>query len=219
MLIRHLMTREVRALSPDTSCREALRVFQRQRIRHAPVLEEDRLVGVVSERDLLRQLPSSVMQLEGQQGWDAEHARVRKAMTRNPLTCSPNDPIDVVARSMLERKVSCLPVIEGGKLVGIVTSSDLFRGFASITSSGDGSRISLMSPRRAGSAGFDPAAACVRLGLRLKSLISHDLENGAELFLVHLLGGAADADRFLRAATKAGCLLLTPVRTETRAAG
>ena len=95
MLMRHLMTRNVITLREDMKCRDAMRVFRRQKIRHAPVVDGERLIGVVSERDLLRQLPNTVMQLEGESGWNDEQSTVGMAMTRDPQTCDPNDAIDL----------------------------------------------------------------------------------------------------------------------------
>ena len=218
MLIRHLMTRSVHSLTEDTPCRDALRLFREEGIRHAPILEGERLVGVVSERDLLRQLPNTVMQMEDEQGWSAEHATVAVAMTRDPLTCGPSDAIDEVASRMLHRRVSSLPVVEDGRLVGIVTSADLFRGFASIATGGAGRRVSLMVPERSGEkgAGLDPVSLGVKLGLRITSLITYVMDNGAELFLMQVDADEEQIERLVSQAAKHGALHLGSSQAETR---
>jgi acetoin utilization protein AcuB len=218
MLIRHLMTRRVHSLTKDTRCRDALRLFRKEGIRHAPIVDGERLVGIVSERDLLRQLPNTVMQLEGDEGWSAEKAIVAVAMTRDPLTCRPSDAIDEVARGMLQRKVSCLPVVEDGRVVGIVTSADLFRGFASITAGGEGRRVSLMVPKSSAGeeAGLDPVSLGVKLGLRITSLITYVMDNGAELFLMQVDATEEQVERLVSQAGKHGALHLGSSQAASR---
>jgi len=218
MLIRHLMTRHVHCLPEDTRCRDALRLFREEGIRHAPVVEGEGLVGIVSERDLLRQLPGTVLQLEEDEGWSAEQATVAVVMTRAPLTCGPSDAIDEVANRMLHRKVSCLPVVEDGRVVGIVTSADLFRGFASITAGGEGRRVSFMVPGHAGGegAGLDPVSLGVKLGLRITSLITYVMDNGAELFLMQVDASEEQVERLVSQAGKHGALHLGSSQAATR---
>lgn len=210
MLMRHLMTRRVHPLTGGMKCREALRIFRAEGIRHAPVLDGGSLVGIVSERDLLRLLPNTVNEMEREEGWSAEQARVSAAMTRDPVTCGPNDAIDEVAGRMLRGKLSCLPVLEEGHLVGIVTSADLFRGFASISAHGNGRRVSFMVPRRSGPGGqgFDPVTLCTKLGLRVTSLITYTVESGAELFLMQVIATDPQAERLIAQAAKHGALHL-----------
>lgn len=100
------------------------------RIRHTPVLDEDtgEVVGILSQRDLFRGALARSL------GYGA-HAQqkmlgmllVKDVMTTDPLTVGPDAPLAEAARIMLERKVGCLPVIEDGKLVGILTESDFVR--------------------------------------------------------------------------------------------
>jgi CBS domain-containing protein len=94
-------------------------------IRHLPVVQEGRLVGLLTQRDLLR---------SGAAG--KPHARetdVREAMTADPTTVRPATPLSQAARTMLEHKFGCLPVCDDeGKLVGIVTEADFVRFAADV---------------------------------------------------------------------------------------
>ncbi len=85
--------------------------------RTVPVLSDGKLVGVISDRDLLRH-----------EGY-LDHTEVRLAMTEDVVTVGPETPIHDAARLLLERKIGALPVMEGGRLVGILSSSDVLRAF------------------------------------------------------------------------------------------
>jgi len=100
------------------------------RIRHTPVLDEStgEVVGVVSQRDLFRgALARSLGYGEHAQQKMLGMLRVKDVMTTDPVTVRPDAPLAEAARIMLERKIGCLPVVEAGKLVGILTESDFVR--------------------------------------------------------------------------------------------
>jgi CBS domain-containing protein len=111
------MTRDVVVVSADLPVRAARRIMERHRIRHLPVVRNDRLVGILSDRDLLRY-----------EGLDLEgvDARVGEAMTLAPITCSVDTGVSRVAEIMIQHKIDSVPVVNAvGGLVGLVTSSDL----------------------------------------------------------------------------------------------
>jgi CBS domain-containing protein len=89
-------------------------------LRHLPVVRDGEVVGVVSIRDVLRQ------RREGSDGAGAR-VRVEEVMSYPPVTVTPNMPIAAAISTMLDRKIGCLPVVEGGALVGIITTTDLLR--------------------------------------------------------------------------------------------
>jgi acetoin utilization protein AcuB len=96
-------------------------------IRHLPVLEAGRLVGVVTDRDL--RLATSAL---APSPFPSE-SLVSAIMSRNPLTTDLSDPVEDAARTMRERKIGCLPVVEGGTVVGIVTGLDLLDALMRMT--------------------------------------------------------------------------------------
>jgi CBS domain-containing protein len=109
------MTRDVIVVGPETDLGTARRMMERRRIRHLPVVKQDRLVGILSDRDLLRY-----------EGVFADDASVGAAMTPAPITCSIATTVSQVAQLMLEHKIDSVPVVTAaGHLVGLVTSSDL----------------------------------------------------------------------------------------------
>ena len=125
MLVRNRMSRPAVTVRQDAEFQKALALMQEKKLRRLPVVDDDgRLVGIVVERDLLvaamRYLQSRV--------------EIGDIMTRNVVTVSPDADLVDVARTMLERKIGGLPVVEDGRLVGIVTESDIFRRFVELQS-------------------------------------------------------------------------------------
>ncbi len=128
--VRDAMTREVVTLGPEASAGEALGVCREKGIRHVPIVEEGRLIGLVSDRDL-RDVspPRGGRDQENTLGW----VRVRDIMSTDLVTIGPLDTIDHVAREIYERKIGCLPVVDGRELVGIITSQDMMRTMIELT--------------------------------------------------------------------------------------
>ncbi|MBI4956337.1 MAG: CBS domain-containing protein [Myxococcales bacterium] len=125
-LVRDLMSREVKTLERNDSLSIADRVMQLERIRHMPVLDEDGLVvGVVSQRDLFRgALANALGYGKHAQQKILDTLLVKDVMSSDLVTTRPDAPLAEAARVMVERKVGCLPVLDGDKLVGILTEGD-----------------------------------------------------------------------------------------------
>ena len=126
------MTRDIVTLSPDDDM-EALREIMNQRdIRHLPVVDSDRLlVGLVTHRDLLRYMVTDKLDVPLSVEEDRLHAtRVRECMVTDVVTIAPGQSLREAANEMLEGKYGCLPVVEGGRLAGILTESDFVRHVA-----------------------------------------------------------------------------------------
>jgi CBS domain-containing membrane protein len=124
-LVRDVMTRAVVTVGPNDKLATAADVMRLGRIRHLPVLDDGEICGLVSQRDLFH---SALLKALGYGGHGAQKARemflVKEAMTTDIHTTSPDTPLGDAAGVMLERKIGCLPVVEEGKLVGILTESD-----------------------------------------------------------------------------------------------
>ena len=141
MLVRHFMTSDPFTFSPAVSCRDALQEMSSRRIRRAPVLEGKRMVGIVSERDLLRVLPFGSGPTGGGNGTTDREVSVSEAMTTNVYSVHPNDHLESVARLMLTRKIGGVPVVEEGILKGMITESDIFKALWGIFQVGEGCRL------------------------------------------------------------------------------
>ena len=128
-LVKNWMTRDVITITPDTSLHEAHRLMTEKRIRRLPVVDHGKLIGLVTLGDVRSAEPSSASTLSV---WEMNNLlaklRVSEIMTRDPVTISQEATISTVAEIMLERKFSCLPVVDNkDQLVGIITESDIFR--------------------------------------------------------------------------------------------
>lgn len=131
MKVRDLMATEVKTVERNDELFLADDIMTMERIRHLPVLEEGRLVGVLTQRDLFHAALSNAMGFGQKAQKDfLVTVRVKEVMTDEVITIGPDADVREAARTMLERKIGCLPVAEGRKLVGLVTESDLLRALA-----------------------------------------------------------------------------------------
>jgi CBS domain-containing protein len=133
MLIRDVMQTEVASLRVDDTLDLASDIMDLGRIRHLPVLSAGVVVGVVSQRDLYRAAVSSLLELRGsaQREWLAK-IPVRSVMVTAVQTVAPTDSVHDAVERMLQHRIGCLPVIEHGKLVGLVSETDLLRYLARV---------------------------------------------------------------------------------------
>jgi acetoin utilization protein AcuB len=130
MLVEDVMQTAVITITPKTSLPEATRLVSHRGIRHLPVVDDDRLVGIVSDRDLKRAMASPATALESHElRYLLDALTVGEIMTRAVVTVGRMFPIEEAARLMVTEKISALPVTERGKLVGIVTETDVLELF------------------------------------------------------------------------------------------
>ena len=131
MRVRELMNRNLLTIAESSSCRDAVARMHRARIRHLPVLNGDGiLVGVITDRDLRHHLFSPpVYRAIGTISVDEQlqAARVSEIMSAPAITVESSQDVPEAARIMIESKIGSLPVVEGGRLVGIITETDLLR--------------------------------------------------------------------------------------------
>ena len=130
MFVGERMSRPVISVSPEEPINEVLAMFRKEHIRRAPVMKEGKLVGIVSERDLLNASPSSVTTLSV---WEMNYliskVKVKNVMTRKVITVDRDTPIEEAARIMADKKIGGLPVMSADKVVGMITETDLFKLF------------------------------------------------------------------------------------------
>ncbi|MBW2281850.1 MAG: CBS domain-containing protein [Deltaproteobacteria bacterium] len=125
--VKDIMVREVATLKRNDELSLADDVMRLGRIRHLPVVDEDtgQLVGIVSQRDLFRgALVRAFGYGENAQRRVMKTIPVKEVMTTEPVTTTPDTALRDAARLMLDKKIGCLPVLEGDKLAGILTEAD-----------------------------------------------------------------------------------------------
>ena len=130
MLVGERMSRPVISVSPDAAINDVLAMFKKEHIRRAPVVKDGKLVGIVSERDLLNASPSPVTSLSI---WELNYliskVTISRVMTKKVITVDQETPIEEAARIMADKKLGGVPVVSAGKVVGIITETDLFKIF------------------------------------------------------------------------------------------
>lgn len=149
MLVKERMTRNPITIRPDTPVTEAQAMMKREKIHHLPVLDKDeKLVGIVSEKDLLYASPSPASTLSVYEMTSLlAKLKVEKVMSREVIAATEDMPLEEAARTMADRGVGGLPIVRGKTLVGIITESDLFRIFIELFGARQrGVRVSLSVP-------------------------------------------------------------------------
>jgi acetoin utilization protein AcuB len=130
MFVGERMSHPVITLSPDTPIHDAVELFRKEHIRRAPVVSDGKMVGIVSEKDLLNASPSPVTTLSvWEMNYMLSKVTVKQVMTKKVKTVDINTPIEEAARIMADMKIGGLPVMRDGKLVGMITETDLFKVF------------------------------------------------------------------------------------------
>jgi acetoin utilization protein AcuB len=112
------------------SIHDALAMFKKERIRRAPVIKGGKLIGIVSEKDLLNASPSPATTLSV---WEMNYLlsklTIAEVMTKDVITVTEDTPIEEAARIMADNKIGGLPVVKGTRVVGIITETNLFKMF------------------------------------------------------------------------------------------
>src|SRR5574341_72220 len=130
MLVGERMSHPVISVSSETPIHDALALFKKEHIRRAPVMQEGKLIGIISQTDLLNASPSPVTSLSiWEMNYLLSKVTVRHVMTRKVLTVDEDTPIEEAARIMADNKIGGLPVTRNGKVVGMITETDLFKIF------------------------------------------------------------------------------------------
>jgi acetoin utilization protein AcuB len=138
MLVQDVMQTKLFTVTPETTLPEALRLTGQRSVRHLLVLDGDRLVGILSDRDLKRAMASSATSLEAHElNYLLDRLRVADIMTRAVITIGPMFPIEDAARLMVLEKIGALPVMDGERLVGLVTETDVLRLFVRALGAGE----------------------------------------------------------------------------------
>jgi acetoin utilization protein AcuB len=152
MFVKTYMTTHPVFVSPDDNFHTALHILRKQGVRHLPVVEKGRLVGVVVEKDLLSNQPSQATSLSLYEIYSLlETLRVQQIMSHPVLTVESDCPLEEAARIMVENTISCLPVMQGDQLVGIITETDVFKALVEILGGEEtGLRLILRLPERVG---------------------------------------------------------------------
>jgi len=152
MLVGGRMSHPVISVAPETPIHDALALFKKEHIRRAPVIKDGKLIGIISETDLLNASPSPISTLSiWEMNYLLSKVTVKQVMSKKVLTVGEDTPIEEAARIMADNKIGGLPVMRGTKVVGIITETDLFKIFIELMGARDkGVRVTALLNNKPG---------------------------------------------------------------------
>ena len=138
MAVKDFMTRKVVYVSPDTTVAHTADMMREQGLRRLPVIENDRLVGVVTERTMAEASPSKVTSLSiYEMNYLLNKTKIRDIMARDVVTVSPYASLEDAVYAMMKNQVGILPVVEAGQVFGVITEKDVFKAFLEVSGYGE----------------------------------------------------------------------------------
>jgi CBS domain-containing protein len=130
-LVKTIMSKNIVSVSADDSLDTVDDIMDLGNVRHLPVVKAGELVGIVSQRDLLRASLSSISNMGlGQKKAFLNSVKIKEVMARDVITIPPDTTIQETAEIMADRKIGCLPIVDQGQLVGMITETDLLHYIA-----------------------------------------------------------------------------------------
>ena len=140
MQIRDWMAKNVFTVEEDTSLMRVTRIMTENKIRRLPVVDDGRVVGIITDRDVKDASPAKTTTLDVHELYYLfSEIKVQDIMTRNPIVLSGNDSLEKAAVIMLETKISGIPVTdENNNLIGLLSETDVLRGFIHTSGIKDG---------------------------------------------------------------------------------
>ena len=130
MFVKEVMSLNPTTVNPETTFYEAMNIIRSKGIRRLPVVKGRKIVGIITEKDLLSASPSKATTLDV---WELTNAlnqlKVKQIMVKEVVFVRPNTPIEEAARLMSDKKIGSLPVVKEENLVGIITETDIFKVF------------------------------------------------------------------------------------------
>jgi len=149
------MTSPAITVASDTSIHDAQKILREHKIRRLPVVEKGKLVGIVTQAKLAEVTPSSATSLSV---WELNYLlakmKVADVMQKNVVTVSPDTSVEAAATLGQERGVGTLPVVENDKVVGVITTTDLYRILTEVLAFGEsGARLRIHDPAQIGPQG------------------------------------------------------------------
>ena len=208
MKVGRRMTRQVQTIEREASLRRARRIMDNKQIRHLPVVDRDRLVGLITDRDIRAAAPSSAADIAAADREEfLDQVKVGHVMSKKVLTTTPETTVEEAAFLMRQNKIGCLPVVEGDRLVGIITETDVFGVFMEVLGVQEpSSRLEIPFTPRPGYV-TEVARIVDEQGARLLSLLT--ISGGEEGSVLILRVDRIDPTSLCQALQQAGIAVLS----------
>lgn len=185
MFVRERMTVNPLTVAETTPVFEADELLRKNNIARLPVVKDGKLIGIITQEDLLKVSPSQATTLSV---WELNYVlsklQVKDGMTKNPIAISPDATLEEAAVIMRDKKVGALPVVEDDKLIGIITESDIFDAFLELMGlKKTGTRLTIDVEDRIGAIA-DLTEIIKKQGINIISMaLFHSLDNQGKLVL------------------------------------
>jgi acetoin utilization protein AcuB len=173
MFVYDWMTRKVHTITPENSISDALKLMKEKKIKHLPVVRDEKIRGIISDRDIREFSPSKATSLDVYElHYLLATTRVKDMMKTKVFTTNQDTPVEEAAMLMYDNVIGSLPVVDNGKVVGIISDRDIFRALVDISGVRHGGhRIFLTVEDRAGS--IKEVADIIRkYGFSLQSILT-----------------------------------------------
>ncbi len=173
MYVSDWMTKRVYTVSPDDYLSDAITLMRERRIKHVPVVKAGKLRGIISDRDIKEYTPSKATTLDIYElHYLLAKTRIREIMKTKVTIIASDTPVEEAAMLLLDQNIGCLPVMDEGKLIGIISDRDIYRALVDITGvRHGGNRICVTLEDRPGS--IKEVADIVRKhGFRLQGILT-----------------------------------------------
>jgi len=173
MYVSNWMTAKVFTVNAEDYLSDALTLMREKSIKHIPVLKNGRLKGIISDRDIKEYSPSKATSLDIYElHYLLAKTKIKDIMVDKVLTTSPGTPVEEAAMILLDKNIGCLPVLDKGELVGIISDRDIYHALVDITGvRHGGNRIYVILEDRPGSI-KEVADIIRRNGFHLQSILT-----------------------------------------------
>jgi len=134
MYVSDWMTKKVYTIGPDDYLSDAITLMKEKAVKHLPVVKGGKLKGIISDRDIKEYSPSKATTLDIYElHYLLAKMKIKELMITKVITTAPDTPVEEAAMVLLDRNIDCLPVLDGGSLVGIISDRDIFHALVDIT--------------------------------------------------------------------------------------
>ncbi len=194
MLVKDRMTPNPKTITPDASHPEALRMLHKEKFSYLPVIDKSgKVIGMVTETDLLHAAPSSATSLSiYEMNYLLANLKIQDVMSSPAVTVTEDAPLEEAARIMIEKDIGCLPVMNGDKLVGVITETDIFKALVEVLGGGDNIlRVTLRSPNVPGELAR-LTGVIAGLGGNLHSIVAFHGEDPEHVYFTFRLDGVEE---------------------------
>ena len=211
MLVKHRMTADPVSVAPDDTLADALRLTREHRVRHLPVVRDGVLAGIVSDRDLRSAMPSPLEVEDAARAARVAGTPVSGIMTAEVITAGPHDSVEDAAKLLCRHRIGALPVVDAhGRLLGMITETDVLAAFAEVLSAGGASsRLELSLSDRPGELASVLRILSEQLHLNITGLmVLPKPEGGRKTVIVHV--ATIDPREAIAALERAGAIVGWP---------